>query len=158
MGRLAYRGKQGTMETTGQVVNVVRPHEGAVAIIDVVGVGAGVYDRLAEQGIEVVAYNGAKSAAGIRDASGQMEFVNLKSASWWGMRERLDPETGDNLALPPDDILTGDLTAPRWTETSTGKIKVESKEDLKKRLGRSPDAGDAVVMAYSPAVTELLFR
>jgi len=52
-------------------------------------------------------------------------------------------------ALPPDDDLIGDLTAPRWKIQSGGKIIIESKDDIKKRLGRSTDTGDSVVMAFS---------
>lgn len=51
------------------------------------------------------------------------------------------------LALPPDRELRADLTAPRWNMTPRG-IQVESKDDVKQRIGRSPDAGDAVVLAH----------
>jgi hypothetical protein len=67
------------------------------------------------------------------------------------MRELLDPAFGSTVALPPDDLLTGDLTAPRRGKmTSGGKLTVESKLDIRKRLGRSTDDGDAVVMAFFP--------
>ena len=49
-----------------------------------------------------------------------------------------------------DDTLVGDLTAPRWKVTGGGKIQVESKDDIRARLGRSTDDGDAVVMAFEP--------
>jgi hypothetical protein len=64
------------------------------------------------------------------------------------MRELLDPATGEPVALPPDDLLIGDLTAPHWRVLSGGRIQVESKDDLRKRLGRSTDTGDAVVQAF----------
>jgi hypothetical protein len=64
------------------------------------------------------------------------------------MRERLDPSYGATLALPPDDTLIGDLTAPHWKLTSGGKILIESKEQIKARLHRSTDAGDAAVQAF----------
>jgi hypothetical protein len=50
------------------------------------------------------------------------------------------------LALPPDQELLSDLTAARWSPTAQG-IKIEPKEDLVKRLGRSPDCADALVLA-----------
>ena len=58
------------------------------------------------------------------------------------------------LCHPPDDELIGDLTAPKWRPVAGGpkasaKIRIESKEDIRKRLGRSTDAGDAVVQACS---------
>jgi len=129
---------------------------GGYAVVDSVGVGAGVVSRLRELGKTVVPF-GAGEGTTARDASGEMGFVNVRSAAWWGLRERLHPETGDGLALPDyDDVddprssLIGDLTGPRWTTTSSGKIAVESKEQLRKpeRLGRSTDCGDAVIMAF----------
>jgi hypothetical protein len=65
---------------------------------------------------------------------------------WWLFREALDPQTGDDLALPPDQELLADLCAPVWTLRSNG-IQVESKQDLLKRLDRSPDRADAVILA-----------
>lgn len=137
-----------TMALAGIVGGVVERH-GGYAVVDSVGVGAGVVSRLRELGRRVVAFS-AGEATDVRDRSGELGFVNVRSAAWWGLRERLHPETGDGLALPDDDRLIGDLTAPRWTTTSAGKIAVESKETLRKpeRLGRSTDAADAVNMAF----------
>ena len=73
---------------------------------------------------------------------------NCRSASWWHLRELLDPAAESGIALPKDDMLTGDLVAPHWKVTSGGKIQVEAKEDIKERIGRSTDYGDAVVMAF----------
>lgn len=50
--------------------------------------------------------------------------------------------------LPDDELLKADLTVPHWKVLSGGKIQLESKDDIKKRLGRSTDTGDAVVMAF----------
>ncbi|WSN04305.1 hypothetical protein OIE91_11275 [Streptomyces albidoflavus] len=76
---------------------------------------------------------------------------NCRSQAYWRMRELLDPAYESEVMLPPDDELLADLTAPTW-DTTTGvppKIRVETKEDLVKRMGRSPDKGDAVVMAFA---------
>ena len=137
--------KRDTMETTGLVVGALMMD--GTAIVDVVGMGSGVVDRLRELGKSVVAFN-AGEGTHRRDKSGELGFVNCRSAAWWGLRERLDPSSGEDIALPPDDNLIGDLTAPRWTVTSGGKIKVESKDDIRKRIGRSTDHGDAVVQAF----------
>lgn len=61
------------------------------------------------------------------------------------MREALDPAHGSTFMLPPDDRLIGDLTGPKWRIESSGAIRVEDKSETKKRLGRSPDAADAVL-------------
>ena len=72
--------------------------------------------------------------------------MNLRAEAYWRMREALDPDYGDDLALPDDSELLADLCAPRWEYTPRG-VRVEEKEDIIKRIGRSPDAGDAAVLA-----------
>ena len=73
---------------------------------------------------------------------------NCRSAAWWNLRELLDPSRGATVALPPDDELAGDLTALHKKYMSEGKIQAEAKDDVKKRIGRSTDRGDAVVQAF----------
>ena len=121
--------------------------------VDVIGVGSSVHDQLDTNGVHSVAVNSsakAEDTGGIpyKDKSGQLGFFNYRAWMWWSMREALDPETGDGLALPPSKKLKADLCAPRWKMTARG-IQVESKEDIAdpKRLGRSTNDGDAVVYA-----------
>ncbi len=64
------------------------------------------------------------------------------------MRELLDSELGEPIALPDDELLIGDLTAPHSRVVAGGKIQVESKDDIRKRLGRSTDSADAVIQAF----------
>lgn len=135
-----------TMQTTGRVSGVLRA-QGGYAVVDVIGIGAGVVDRLREQGLSVVAFNAGEGTDRL-DSSGELGFVNKRSAAWWAMREILDPASGCPVALPPDDLLVGDLTAPKWRVTSGGRIQVESKDEIRKRLGRSTDSGDAVIQAF----------
>lgn len=114
--------------------------------IDVIGVGTSPYDILASTiYIYAVAMNGSEKSEA-KDRSGQLGFVNKRAEWWWRMREALDPVHGDDLALPPDSELAADLCAPRWKMTARG-IQVEAKEDIKKRIGRSPDKGDSAVYA-----------
>jgi hypothetical protein len=117
-----------------------------VAVVDVIGVGGGVVDQLREQGRLVAAFNASESTTST-DRSGELGFINVRSAAWWRLRELLDPSHGATLALPDVATLTGDLTAPHWKVTSNGRIQVEGKDDIRKRLGRSTDEGDAVVQA-----------
>jgi hypothetical protein len=140
-----------TMETCGKMKKAM-DSKGGSAVIDTVGIGAGVYDRAVEIGLDVESFKSSKSAKGLTDKSGELTFLNLRAASWWQLRERLDPELGDGTALPAEDSENGkrvaeDLCAPKWTTASNGSIVVESKKDLRKRIGRSTDAGDAIVMA-----------
>lgn len=142
------------MQTTGRVNGILQAH-GARAVVDVIGIGAGVVDRLRELGREVIAFNSSEHSDR-RDKSGELGFANLRSMGWWNLREMLDPVSADSVALPPDDQLTGDLTAPHWRAVSGGRIQVEAKYDIKKRLGRSTDDGDAVMMALAPLETTWL--
>lgn len=127
---------------------------GGRAIVDVVGVGAGVYDRMREKRLRPMPYTGSGKSI-LRDRSKEFGFFNVRSAAYWRLRELLDPEYEPILCLPPDDLLISDLTAPKW-DIAPGippRIKVENKEDVVKRLERSPDRGDAVVMSlYADAI------
>jgi hypothetical protein len=140
--------KQTTMDTANLAYPMVMA-PGVWATVDVVGLGAGVVDRLRELKADAVAFNGAESTP-MLDRSGEVGFLNKRAASWWNLREMLDPDNGDDLMLPPDDELIGDLTAPKWRMSAGGKIQIEKKEDVQKRIGRSPDRGDAVVYAAWP--------
>lgn len=124
----------------------------AVVHIDVVGVGASPYDLMRQNRIQATAISGAaKSWETSKD--GSLRFANLRSQLWWQLREALDPASQNLIALPDDQRLLADLTSPLWRPVVAG-IQVESKEDIKKRLGRSPDRGDAVVYALMPAIKE----
>lgn len=138
--------REDTMSTAGRVAGILDSEPGATAAVDVIGVGAGVYDRLREQGHNVEAFN-ASAGTRRRDASNEFGFSNSRAAAHWNLRELLDPSRRPEVALPPDDELLGDLTAVHWRVMSGGKIQVESKDDIRKRIGRSPDRGDAVMIA-----------
>jgi hypothetical protein len=135
-----------TMVATGQVAGILARDPERTAVVDVIGIGAGIVDRLREQKMKVIAFN-ASEGTDAKDRSGELGFTNCRSAAWWHLRELLDPAYGAALALPDDDKLTGDLTAPRWKVLSGGRIQIESKDDIRKRLDRSTDHGDAVVQS-----------
>lgn len=115
--------------------------------IDVVGVGGSPYDFLTQNGIQTIGVN-AGATTGIEGykSQGGMHFANWKSYLWWSMREDLDPTSNTGIALPPDDQLLKDLTAPLWRPRG-GKIQMETREEIIKRIGRSPDWGSAYVLA-----------
>lgn len=113
------------------------------------GYGSVPYTTLKDNGINVVAYKGSEKS--LRHTVGNvLGFTNKRSESYWSLREALDPSQpgGSVIMLPPDNRLVSDLTAPEY-KTTSGKIQVTPKEELTKKLGRSTDRGDAVVMAWS---------
>ena len=89
----------------------------------------------------------ASAKSGARSKDKKFAFFNKRAESWWKFREALDPESGENVELPPDPRLLAELTAPRW-ELRGDKVLVESKDDLRDRLGSSTDRADAVLMAW----------
>jgi hypothetical protein len=119
---------------------------GTDVIVDVIGVGSSVVDVLKEH-MEIGAFNGSASTS-MTDRSGSFALRNKRSAAYWHLRELLDPSTDDEIALPPGRELREELCAPRYKVLTSG-IAVESKEEIKKRLGRSPDLADAVVYAFA---------
>ncbi|MFF4900456.1 hypothetical protein [Streptomyces sp. NPDC001068] len=140
--------REDTMQTTARVQAALGEEDGAAAVVDSIGVGGGVVDRLRELGAPVLAYTGAAQTK-LRTRDREWGFFNVRSAAYWKLRELLDPAFGAELALPPDDLLVADLTTLTW-DITTGvppKIKVEKKEDVVDRLGRSPDRGDSVAMS-----------
>lgn len=141
-----------TMPIVGKVKGILDRWVRAYAMVDVIGIGSGPVDRLREHFPEkrIYPFNASESTE-LKDKAKELGYANKRTAAWWNMRELLDPAFDSDIALPPCDILTGDLTAPkRGKDTSSGKITVESKKEIKKRLGRSTDDGDAVVMAFFP--------
>lgn len=147
---MAYHGIM-TNEVAGEVIRMLGDSgkRETPVICDVVGNGAGVVDQLREAGVRCTAFN-AGSGTELRDKTGELRFLNKRSAAWWLVREKLDPQNGYEIALPPSDELTADLTAPHWQTTGKGLIAVESKDSIRTRLGRSTDYGDAVIHAYWP--------
>jgi hypothetical protein len=112
--------------------------------VDGVGLGAGVVDGLRRKGFDVVdVIAGAKP---IERKDSFFRFDNLRSQMWWEYREKLRlRQISYPIDLPPK--LVKDLTAIRYTINADKVISVESKKDIKKRIGRSTDYGDSVVMA-----------
>lgn len=123
------------------------------------GLGAGVYDIIDgersswdQREINLVPYY---MGAGISkmDATNTFRFNSTRSAAYWNLRELLDPDGPHHIALKPDDTLLGDLAAPQYEikyMNGRSTICVEPKDNIKKasRLGRSPDVGDATVIAF----------
>lgn len=130
--------------------------------VDGVGLGAGVVDILVKNGCHVVEVIGG--AKPIERPQSVYSFKNLRSQLWWELRE--ETRTGELCIDVDDPRLVEDLTAPRFSVDSDKVVTVESKDEIKKRLGRSPDVGDAAVYAranvrppreysYTPAKSRL---
>lgn len=134
-------------DTTRYAYHIERDiKHGYRAVVDAIGIGAGVVSTIRNDAYDCVAYKGSESTEG-RDKSGELRFANVRSFAWWLIREALNPSNPEAIGLPDDPKLREDLTFPTYKEVSGGKIQLENKEALCKRLGRSPDRGDMLAMA-----------
>lgn len=138
---------QDTMQTAGLGVNYLRTKSGSLAV-DVIGVGGGVVDRIKEQKPPgtLLAVNVGENPDRDDDT-----LSNLRSQVWWDLRVALDPEGPDPLTLQRLDEtayqrLRSELTAPTYKFNSSGRLVIESKEDMKKRGVPSPDVADALAL------------
>lgn len=138
--------KESQGQTAAGHVVAHRANEALVVVDLGGGYGNALYERLIENGIAAKGYMGSE---GTTRRSGQLKFKNVRTAALWGMREALDPGQpgGSPIALPPGRKLLADLTAPHF-KIQSGMIVAESKEDIRKRLGRSTNDGDAVMMSW----------
>lgn len=155
------RGKAGEVDPIDLAArNISLMRDGCDVVIDMTGGwGSGVYSHLKNnvEGIKLHAHVGS-DGSGKRSRDGKLKFYNKRAETHWLLREALEPGLGQAVALPPDPELLADLAALTWKMTPRGIVVIE-KADLKKVLGRSPDKGDAVVMAWNygePAVQTTL--
>ena len=114
-----------------------RPQE---ILVDVIGLGAGVVDRLREQNLPVRGVNVAEAP------STKKNYLNLRAELWFAIKDWLAQR---DCRLPIDDELVSELAAPLYKYTSTGKIKIESKDEMRKRGIKSPDKADALALTMA---------
>lgn len=132
------------------VEQAVREAEPSRVKVDAIGVGWGIVGGLRRSfpGLDVVAVNVAEAAPGEDSA----KFVNLRAWIWWEVGRRLTQDRAVDLTEVDDDTLN-ELSSPKYREVN-GRIQIESKDDIRKRLGRSTDNADALLLAfYSPPPT-----
>lgn len=151
-------GKADHMEVAGKVTSRRLREIGLFVSIDTIGEGAGVYSRCVEvsdepQFIISCKYSeGAKTHNGreLTDITGQYKFANMRAYLFWAVRDWLNPKNNTGAMLPPDDGFDEEATEIKWSFRSDGKIIIEPKEDIKARLGRSPDKFDALANTFYP--------
>jgi hypothetical protein len=142
-----------TMRTAARVAELIRRHQPTAVNVDTTGVGAGVYDRLVEYGFEEVV-RAVQFGSAADDA---LRYVNKRSEMWDRMREWLSMPDHLTVAIPDEDELDTDLTAPVWKSpkvpngcTFIGeRLQIEKKDSIEKRLGISPDFGDALALTFA---------
>ena len=143
-------GKADHMHVAGMHIPFVSDKK-AKAYIDTIGEGAGVYSRLLELGYRnVYSCKYSESARGLHDLTGQYEFANMRAYCYWAVRDWLNPKNGFGAALPPCDKLMEEATETKWYFMSDGRIAIEKKDEIKKRIHRSPDYFDSLANTFYP--------
>ena len=139
-----------TMQLAGRVVDAHRHWSPARPpdriVVDEIGVGAGVVDRLKELDLPVTGINVG------RPARQRTLFANLRAEGYWRLRELFSQS---QVAIPNDPELAGQLSSLRYSYNSRGQLIIESKDDARARGIPSPDKADAMMLAFlghNPAV------
>ena len=128
-----------TMQLAGWVAAAIRETSPERVCVDEIGVGAGVVDRLKEQGHPVKGINVA------RRARQERLFANVRAEGYWRLKELF--ATGE-ISIPDDHQLMGELAALRYSFDSQGRVLMESKEAMRQRGLPSPDKADALMLAF----------
>lgn len=147
-----------TMVIAGHVVSLINKWRPDAVNIDVGGLGAGVYDRLAElgHGRIVNAVNFGSSPVG-RGPTGDDLYENRRAEMWDTMRDWFGDAAG--VQIPDDDALHGDLASPVWgpgatRHKSNNELIIEPKDKIRERLGFSPDLGDAAALTFAVPIAQ----
>lgn len=143
-------GKADHMATAGNVKHRLDTYGGR-ALIDTIGEGAGTYSRLRELGYEnAISCKFSENANGLHDNTGQYTFANMRAYLYWCIRDWLDPKNNTGAALPPNDDLAEELSSIKYQFQSSGSIIIESKDEIKKKIHRSPDKADGLANTFYP--------
>lgn len=138
-----------TMQTSGRVYAEwldTKPEDRPTAVfVDVIGIGAGVVDRLQELGMPITGVNVAE------EASVEDMYMRMRDELWFKARKWLEKK---DCRLVKDETLVAELSLPKYAFTSNGKLKVESKDELKKRYPRSPDVADAFCLTFAHSIEQ----
>ena len=122
--------------------------------VDVIAVGSSPYDSLAAM------YEGVARPVNVSHGSEYtamsntqpprplFKMRNVRAEMYWRFREALDPERGSDIALPPGNEIVADLCAAKYKVLAGGVIQIEEKDKIKERIGRSPDVGEAIMLAW----------
>jgi len=129
-----------TMEVAGNLIALHRQFSSFAIAVDVCGLGAGIVDRIVEQGHQVISINSAFKPT---IETEQVKYMNLRAQMYWEAGAKL---SNDQVSVEDDRELINQLTSTKYKLNSRGLIQIESKDDIKARLGRSPDRSDAFVM------------
>jgi phage terminase large subunit len=137
--------KMDLMQTVGAISKEFREtpieHRPGAINVDVIGMGGGVVDRLRELGLPVRGINVAE-----RPALDRERYMRLRDELWFEGRDWFDSRS---VLIPDDPKLVSELVSPKYKLESSGKLKVESKDEMRKRGVKSPNKADAFLLTMA---------
>ena len=136
------------MRVADRVAALISEYEFDYTFIDIGGIGSGVVDRLEDLGLDT-----SRGVWGI-DFGGSSDYpdryVNKRAEMYGLLDEWLRDEGG--VSIRDDDRLHGDMCAVHSEPDAHGRVRLEIKDRVKKRLGRSPNRGDAAALLFGRLV------
>lgn len=145
VAKIETNSKLDTMSLVGWLREHIDNDEPDSIAVDVVGIGAGVADRLGELGYEVDDVNAGSAP------SDSEKYFNKRAELFWNLRQMFKE---DKISIPNDTELIQELTELRYKYSSEKKLRIEAKDDMKKRVGRSPDKADALALSFANLSSE----
>ncbi len=129
--------RKGLMETVGRIINMSKKYNAHRVLVDDIGMGGGVTDRLREMKEKVTPI--IANARSLDD-----KFFNLKTEMWWYARQLFE---NGKVRIIDDPVLIRQISTVQYkVRDSNGTLVTEPKDDVKKRIGQSPDRADAFIM------------
>lgn len=140
--------KKDTSETSERVFNTIDPQDHMTTLlIDETGVGGGVVDQLRKMVANNALFRFNVRGINFGAATTQPEkFYNYRAEMFWNLRELF---INHKIALPDDPELANELASIRYEYTTKSQLKIEAKDEIKKRTGKSPDKADALALAFA---------
>ena len=132
-----------TMHLAGHIAHAIRAHQPLQTCIDEIGIGAGIIDRLQEQGFGIHSINVGNPPT--TDEAKRL-YANRRAQTYWKLRELFEQR---QIHIPNHPQLLGQLAALRYTYDSRGRLLIESKEQIRRRGLPSPDHADALMLSYA---------
>lgn len=150
-----WRERSDKPETVSRLIlHALRETNASLVVVDSIGIGAGVVGELRnlrELGAHHAKVHGVNVSEKARDP---LKYFNLRSQLWWECgRLAAEQRAFDLSAMENADKTIAQLLEPQYQHDLKGRIKVEAKDDVKDRLGRSPDNADALLLAYYTPTT-----
>lgn len=142
---VAYR-KKNVVEVANIVTSIILEYKPARVNIDVGGLGAGLYDILEDRGYD----NVIRAINFGSDAQNKEKYGNRRAEMWARVNDWLNADMPVSI-IDPDNLILTDLTAPKKKYDGLQRLLLEKKEDIKKRIGRSTDVGDALALTFAEA-------